>query len=326
MAYQEIFQTDLEVIVSELQRGTNQTAAFKTHLDQVVNLGSYDQIQWNEKWVKAAYAFGESFSNIDPNPYVTIIENLRTVDKKKNEILDFYLSEISVHADDIEDSIEFLEKLTKTYPNNPEIHNSYGILLKKNGETTNSIRPFRRAFKLNDTKFNEALYNCYLVRFDELIEQRDFNLALSTISTLLERETFKSWPHLHNHLITVCKRIEDHISFDSRMKDAENEIHRKIENETKLSQKRLIEIVGVFSAILAFIFSTITISKTFSFEESIVHICCLGLILTFFSTTLSLYFGKKVESILDNRILVFTVLLFTILIVITQLAFPLILN
>jgi NADH:ubiquinone oxidoreductase subunit 6 (subunit J) len=66
-------------------------------------------------------------------------------------------------------------------------------------------------------------------------------------------------------------------------------MRKELNNE----RRRIIEILGFFSAIVAFILSTVSVAKNFSFLEATYFIISLGLILILFLIAISVLFSSK---------------------------------
>ncbi len=97
----------------------------------------------------------------------------------------------------------------------------------------------------------------------------------------------------NNWILALTYRLKDSKQFESRLSSAENDFKQMIKTETEKESKRLIEILGFFSAIVAFILASVAISNPFSFEDALMFNISLGIILLIFVLVISLLFSQK---------------------------------
>jgi hypothetical protein len=171
--------------------------------------------------------------------------------------------------------------------------------------------------------FETSLYNTYIKHLNNLLSDSKYNEGTEIINKLLKDNTFRKEPHYHNYLISYNERFKDQIAFDQKLKDAEKSINEIVKQETQKGQNRIIEILGFFSAIMAFIFSTISIGKNFKFEEAIIFNISLGLTLLIFVLIINLLFSNKKIKIDDYRIALIIIIILSLLLIVTKFGVPL---
>ncbi|MCK4678943.1 MAG: hypothetical protein KAT48_12485, partial [Bacteroidales bacterium] len=118
-------------------------------------------------------------------------------------------------------------------------------------------------------------------------------LGLDHIDKRMESKIYKRDMAYNNWILALTYRLKDSKQFESRLSSAENDFKQMIKTETEKESKRLIEILGFFSAIVAFILASVAISNPFSFEDALMFNISLGIILLIFVLVISLLFSQK---------------------------------
>ena len=90
-----------------------------------------------------------------------------------------------------------------------------------------------------------------------------------------------------NKLYEVGLRIDDHIAFQQRLKILESDFKSKMTTELENERRRIVEVLGFFSGIIAFILSTVSIGKNFNFTQAIYFVISLGIVLILFTSSIS---------------------------------------
>lgn len=215
--------------------------------------------------------------------------------KDQQEVLDFYYSEIEYNSLPEEICTKRCEELIRKYPYNPEFRHTLGHFYNRKKMYINAIEQYRFAFnkdKMNDT-FESTLFNTYKSYFDTLIEEVKYDEALKACDELLDEALFRETIIFNNILVSTKDRIKDYIVLNKKIVKAEEDLKIKVEEATKSWQFKTIEILSFFSAIIAFIFSTISIGKNFNFIQALVFNIALGFTLILFVLVLNLIFSEK---------------------------------
>lgn len=315
-----IINKDLISIISLIEDGklTEKGGAlekFLKHIKDIEEIGRFDTKTWNYDWRRYVYEFGQKFKDINPIDFLNILsEAKKNLNKDSQEVLDFYYSEIDANTLPITSCTKRIESFINKYPYNPEFRHTSGHFYINNKDYLNAIEQYRFAFEKDkeSESFISSLFNCYLSYFESLIENSEYNNGLKLCDELIAEKIFKRDTTFNNYLISVKERFNDYIILNRKIKDAENEIKKIVATETNNGQLKIIEILGFFTAIIAFVFSTVTLGKNFEFNEAIIFNISLGATLITFALIMSLLFSRKQVKLFDFR-LILVVFMFGIL-------------
>lgn len=158
-------------------------------------------------------------------------------------------------------------------------------------------------YNQTDSNGNFTLYQkIYKSRFDFInivlksISSIDTNIKQITAAekqkTLEEIATFKQ--HTASEIQTTLNNVEN---IKKHTEDKNKEILddiAKFKQELSSEKTKIVEILAFFSSIIAFIFSTVSVGKMFSFQEALLFLAVLGLILICFVGVLSLILKKEI--------------------------------
>jgi tetratricopeptide (TPR) repeat protein len=298
---------------------------FKLHISTVKNLGRFSTKTWNPSWREAVYNFGGQFISLNPIEFLIILkEEKEKSNKDECETLDFYYSEIDYNSLPNDTWVPRIKKLIEKYPYNPEFRHSYAHSLLNNNKCKEAIEQYGYALDKDkdNNHFLSSLFNSYIKHLNNLLAESKHNEGIILINKLLKDNTFRKEPHYHNSLIGFNQRLDDQIAFNKKLNEAEKSIKEIVKNETQKGQNRIIEILGFFSAIMAFIFSTISIGKNFKFEEAIIFNISLGLTLLIFVLVINLLFSNKKIKLSDFRIGLIVVIVLSLLLIVAKFGIP----
>jgi len=330
MPYNNKYNQDLKAIIKLLDEGKingddGALEKFKTHISEVINIGRFNIAQWNLNWRNSVYDFGTKFPKVDPIDFLNVITDEKT-DKNKDqqEVLDFYYSEIDFNSLPQETCTSRLEGFVAKYPYNPEFRHTLGHFFKRNKDYEKAIDQYKFALDKNenDKIFKDSLFNCYKEYLELLIDNSDYQKGYSICNDLVSKRVFWGNGVLHNYLIGLSERFKDYILLNQKIVDAEVSIKEIVAKETQKGQFKVIEILGFFTAIIAFIFSTVSIGKNFSFNEAIIFNISLGIILLLFVLVINLFFTSKEIKLFDFRILLFVILTLSLLLIVSKFGIP----
>lgn len=319
----KIIITELSAIIVDVNSNKTENALelFKEHIHKVINIGRYKQETWDYQWRELVYKFGESFQDKDPVDFLKVItqEKHKCDEKDEREVLDFYYSEI--HANTLNNSFctEYFEHLIKEYPYNPEFRHSLGHYYSNNDKYEEAFENYLfsyekdkecNTFELNLVNFGKTYANI-------LISKGEYQKAQQILNTILNHKELDS--EFNNVLIIIKERIKDYIDLNNKISQAEQNIIAKYKEVMQKEQFKTIEILSIFTAIVAFIFSTVSISQSFSLDEALIFIISLGLVLILFIDVTHLFFSyKKPTSFLDYRILLMIILVTSLFVIISK--------
>lgn len=186
-----------------------------------------------------------------------------------------------------------------------------------------AITEYKLALKIEPTN-NVYLGNRFTAEhkyLTQLIADSEYQKGKEYLKVVFAESTYVREPHYHNSLIDFNARLDDHILFQDKLKNLENEFKAKMHSELENERKRIIEVLGFFSALVAFILSTVSIGKNFSFIEATYFIVALGIILILFAVSIStLFTTSKTELFKDRKfwILIIGLLLLFLFIIMTN--------
>ncbi len=156
MTFDKKFNTDLQAIIKLIDEGNinNENGAldkFKAHVKEVATIGRFSLENWNYEWRDNVYKFGTKFSNLNPIDFLNILTEAKNeLNKDKQEVLDFYYSEIDFNSLPQESCTTRLENLISKYPYNPEFRHTLGHFYKRKAEFLKAIEQYKFALKKDE--------------------------------------------------------------------------------------------------------------------------------------------------------------------------------
>ncbi|MDO8497056.1 MAG: hypothetical protein Q7S61_00735 [bacterium] len=305
--WQTSFLSDLNTIIDSIRNsGFSATEnIFISYLSSLRSIGSYSKNIWNSEWRKKVYELGTLFEE-DASRVLEIIR----IEKANNgnfEALDFLYSEILWNF--FEDKNTFvkdeIKRFIREYPGNPEFHHTYSHILEMNGNYKISILESQHA--LSQEKDNHDFIYTYTGKvktyFEYLIDKNKIDDASDLLQNAKKYyESILPWQksfvvRLNNtaRLTSLEDRLSDHKTIQKQVINFSGLIDSKINRE----QRRLIEILGFFSAILAFILTNITIvfAAKFSVKDVLLVMFSMAILLLIFVISISYLFGRNTHNI-----------------------------
>lgn len=310
----------IELLDNKKIHGPNEAVEkFKLHLDDVVTFGRFSIETWDKMWRISVYKFGTKFKDIDPIDFLKALTNKKQLlDKDKQEVLDFYYSEIESNSLPDETCSARIEALVSKYPYNPEFQHTFGHFCVKRNNYETAIEHYRFSLskdKTNET-FRKSLFIVYSVYLESFIDKSDYEKGQKICEDLITEKLFWEEHIYHNIFVSLKERFKDYIVLNKKILDAEVSIKEIISKETNKSQLKIIEILGFFTAIIAFVFSTVSIGKNFNFSEAIIFNVSLGITLGIFVLMISLLFSIKDVKLLDYRMILFAIMIISLVLIV----------
>jgi tetratricopeptide (TPR) repeat protein len=321
----------LEKIINLIKQDNDIDALveFDIFLNFVGNMNSFSSERWDIDWRKKVYEFGILFKKKKTGVFLDAVnKKLELVTEEKKEALEFIASEIiwnffDSFGNDVEYFLKCIKELIKKYPTNPEFHHSYSHCLRMNGNYEFSIAEAKIAYAIEPA--NLIFYKTCFVRhkdyFDFLLSKNKFDKAekfLEEIRFIVKENDFV----FNNMLVSFKDRIDDHRNINKKIGDVDMQIAKALNGE----RKRTIEILGVFVAIIGFIFVNINIAlQNLKIKEILLLMFSMALILIIFATSISYIFSigapdRKFFSFLTNKkfwvIIILSSILYSITIII----------
>lgn len=257
--------------------------------------------QWNKDWIKSVYELGNVFSDKDAGLILRVIEDVKSRSSEK-EVFDFIYSEIIWNF--FEQNNEYIKNTFKEfllkYPTNPEFHHSYSHYLENNKNYDQALFEAKTACRLDGDNilFQYNYLHKIKTYFNFLLEKGSLEKARTLLKEGKEfldsviKPGLGRW-EFFSSLSSMEDRLHDYEAIDKKVKFFEKEI----QNTIKIEQRVLIEILGIFSAIIAFILTNITIFvSSLTPREAMYLMIGLAIVLLIFVMSLSFLFGSRYRS------------------------------
>lgn len=304
--YSDNFTNHLNDIISlikdeKIEGENGAIEKFKLYLEEIIEIGPFDKANWRQDWRKKVWKFGELFKNENPYQFIRLIDNKLLIEKV--EVIEFLRSEIIVNFLPDFECKKQLEILIESYPLNPEFRNTLGHYYSREKETLKAIEQYKIAHRLDlsNEEFQNSVFGADQLYLDELLEKSLYDDGHDYIDKLLDDKDYIAFGNnVRKTLLDYKKRFTDYLTFEKKLKTIESDFKNKINTQLENERKRIVEILGFFSAIVAFILSTISIAKDFSFVEAVFFIIILAFMLIIFNITLSLLFTNSKISLLKD--------------------------
>lgn len=319
--YKDIYSNHIIDIIELIKKnkinGENEALEkFKEYLETIQEIGNFSILDWRKDWRQKIWKFGEEFKKINPSDFLNLIdEKLNSSTKINKEVLEFIRSEIIVNYLPDNECKKQLEILIENYPLNPEFRNTLGHYFSKENQLKLSIEQYKLAFKIdsNNHSFLQNSFSKDQEYLDDLIKKGEYFEGKNYVKSLLDDTDYiNAGTNIRTTLVDFTRRFDDHIHFQEKLYSLEKDFKEKMNSELDIERKRIVEILGFFSAIVAFILSTVSIGKNFSFLEAIYFIVALGIILILFNVSLSFLFSTTKTNLFKDAkfwILIFSLLL-----------------
>lgn len=317
MAYLPQYLIDLNLIIADTEAGkiTGSNEAldkFKIFVTQIKNIGRYSVANWPSSFMSRIYEFGKSFSIIDPTEFLTAIEDEILISSfAEREILHVIKSEILWNFENHLKQESTLIELLQQYVANAELMHTLGHIKNEKKNYIEAIELYTQAHRINPSDtFLSAKFKIDLDYVEYLIENEKYEAAESLIEDRISDEIYNGNFIRQNWFVFLKNRIKDYKLLNRKALKKEAELKKMLDAEFQAERRKVIELLGLFTAIIAFIFTTVSIAKSFDFSQAINFITCLGLVLIAFAVTISLVFHQKtIVFYKDTRLYVLLVII-----------------
>lgn len=290
-----------KVVKGEIEGDNSASSLFSTYIDTLLNTGLFSVKDWPLDWQKKHLFFFSVFGESQEAIHVflkQIKRKMREVSKHEpKEVLHYlYLGFLFYARMDRGVSVlEYSKTLLRQYPKHPDFFRYHALSLSREGLHKSAVEEMKLAMQYAEK--NEIYVTDLLAvetkYLEELIGNRHFNEAEYFLNR--QEEYYQAffggaeWALIHRQLILFKSRLSDHRSVGRVLEKIGETITEKTEGE----RRRLVEVLGVFSAILAFIFMNIQIATKFTFYEAFWLMLTMGDLLLIFAITLSYVFNRS---------------------------------
>lgn len=304
--WKDEYLSNLNIVIDFISKGDIDNAKIKLadYLIELRNIGGYEKNIWRVNWRLRLYEFGKLFTDDASWIFPLIEEEIRI--RGSYEALDFLHSEIMWNFfDNKNDCVkDEIKSFIKKYKSNPEFHHSYSHILEYNKNYELAVSESKHA--LSQEKDNYIFLYTYTDKVKKYFDHLINNGKLDEATNLLEIEE-KYYqlisPNQKDFIVKLNNtaafsmlrdRLKDHITISKRVEYFSQEIDKKINFE----QKKLIEVLGLFSAILGFILTNISIGiSNLHLRDMMTLMISMAVTLIIFAITISYLFGRGNRSI-----------------------------
>lgn len=289
---------------------------FKEFLQELVKLGSYNVNTWriSENLKRWQHYVALAQSQYAPSIKIELERQiLNSSNEEETEVLECLLFEIlwgmgSGKSKDyylkMQDKVE--ELLIK-YPYNIELEytsgHTYGMV-KDNFKKTTAVYKLcfdkwginRVPSELVNQEYNRQInYVQYLLEEEKYL---DADLILQSIS---ENPHFKQDTFFNNHTRVYLDRLRDRKFLEAKVNRVEKTFKNSMHDETSAQNKKSIEQLGLFSAVITFIVTAAASSLNSNQTSAPIILITIGLILVLLIGTISLFNANPKKIWSDNR-------------------------
>lgn len=269
---------------------------FKAYLVTLKDLGPFSLTSWPMNFRQEVYRFGETFAKRDAGEFLREITSAEELYTDGIEIYGFFKSEIvwNFFEQNNEYNRKLLREFTRRFPENPEFHHSYSHFLAKNGSSEQALFEVLTSLKIDPGNF--AFINTYAGRLKNHFEQLLSSGKIEAAESFLHEQNNKihESDSLRSLDLSWFRSLRDRLKDYKMMKNRIDFFEKEIESKINREQKRLIEVLGIFAAIISFILTSINIGISgLNIRDMLMLMIGMALILMIFSVSISYLFGAR---------------------------------
>ena len=307
-------------IITNLKNGKREEAykLFTEYLPGLEEKKEFSSNSWTISWRRAIYELGKEIAKINYQDFIELLETWRDKQdgRKEKEPYDFVMSEIYANIDawNVDQKVCYFQELIEKYPQNPEFWHDKGNCLREDTDIIEAMKCFKKAYEMEkvNTLFVLDWVNTVKCYIDNLIKERQYQDARQYAEEICKNKGISE--ELNNIFVLTLDRIKDAERIDKQLASSKTEIENYAKGIIQKSQFKTIEILSIFTAIIAVVFSTITIAQRYTFHEALVLCISLAILLLVFLCVVHLLFAEHNRSVIMlMTIVVLLSLLFIIL-------------
>ncbi|QQR84215.1 hypothetical protein IPJ72_03450 [Candidatus Peregrinibacteria bacterium] len=283
------------IIEKELQGESGAYKKFEEYVKYIKKtLGCYEAKKWRKDWRENIYEFGRLFEKNDAGEFIKILSKEFQDEDESNEVIEFVKSEIIANYFSMDSSFatDYFESIVKKYPTNPEFHYTYSHYLNKSGNYKKAIDECRIAVKIepSNNDFGNTSFNREKTYFDVQILNGKILEAENQLQEMRNFDHYGSNMIFNNIMVALGDRLNDHKIIEKKIAQIDGIITEKTEEE----RRKLIEVIGIFVAIMGFIFTNVNIVlKNLVVKEMMLLMLEMALIFLIFGISISYIFQKE---------------------------------
>ncbi|EOX4456749.1 hypothetical protein ACJ5M8_001782 [Vibrio antiquarius] len=301
--------------------------SFDSLLLDFVKLGHYSTSSWpityTSKWWGHFVALGKSKYIGYFLGKISEHRNMPGISLEELEPLDYLDMELRwaqcSGQEDIHRQTELITMLTEKYPYNIEFVHTYAHILSLiPGRESEAHAKYKQCFlawgqRGTPPESIQAEFNRQMLRANSLIEDSSFLDAEIELDSMSSFSFYTSDPIYNNSITAMRQRIRDRKFTHAKALEIERNVKENIRAESDAQNKKSIEQLGLFSAVITFIVTAA--ASSFNSDKALtpVILIAIGLVLVVLLTTISLCNNPPKYALKDKRSWVLAAYLFVTL-------------
>lgn len=275
-------------------------STFDEFLDIFVGIGHYSRKTWP---IEHTSNWWVHFNKLTKTEYIShflakVNQRIKDPNTAPSALEPLCFLDIELRWAESEEEVDrkVLEELTTKYiaeyPYNLELLHSRAHLLSLDEETSSeSLDKYKMCFekwgKNTPKRMLSLVFNEQVNRFNKLIDKSEFEAARGVLNKLSECDFYTDNPLSNNNIFALRQRLKDREFTQEKAREIESNIQSRMRLESETQNKKSIEQLGLFSAVITFIV-TAAASSFNSFKAlTPVILISIGLILVLLIATIS---------------------------------------
>ena len=295
----EKLQNDLTKVLQRAEQGKFDEALtlFETYLDGLFASNVRNVANWTFAWKSRHILFFKAFRDQAKKSHdlLSILDKKKKADRETLELYDYLRVCLIFHANEKSSfSNEELRALVRKYPSHPDFHFYYGLFLARSKSYPQAIEELKYCMRLSEHAeyYLPDLLHVETQYFEVLILEKDFHSAEQFISSM--QSYYQSyfhqaeWAWLHRQLILSKVRVQDHRMLSMQF----DKVGQIVVEKTEKERRRLVEVLGVFAAFLAFIFANVQMITNYPLHHAFYLLLTMADLLLIFVLVISFIFDR----------------------------------
>ncbi|MBL1457459.1 MAG: hypothetical protein COA34_006260 [Methylophaga sp.] len=302
-------QDNLKVLEKDDKRA-DALVLFEQYLNKICAIGPYNLDDWPLSWTKTVWAYASNVPDSYSNLYIHRIDNLIKQKPECSEQLEFLKVELMWNRHGVHEfAQEYVKNLVHKYPFNVEFKHSYGHTLvadKSNLDLVEEgIDQYLKCLSLWGNIYGElvkVVVNLGIRLSQTRANKGQYDEALELLDKLLKIEVVTLDSNFNNILVMHKDYVRSSKLLEQRLDGMEKRISFDFDERLSNERKKTFELLGLFTAIISFILSTVSLIGVINYEYLLPVLLSLGFILVMFVLTISLSVNPRLNLKTDFRI------------------------
>ncbi|HDM8235700.1 TPA: hypothetical protein P0E28_005207, partial [Vibrio campbellii] len=283
-------------------------SGFLTFMEELVSIGPYSKKNWHISFTSRLWEFfaklakyenvSQLLHNVDSRIGIASSNELEALEFVRIELLWGNVSQTKILRHEI-------ERLVEKYPYNLEfVHALANVLISQDEEKFTAIRLYRQCIDAWGKDYNDIVkdtYNYEMSFYKEALESGDYLNAEKQIDYIKSYQPYKRSPFFNNNTLLFQERLKDRKFTEALASKIERELKESVNKEYEGQNKKNLENLGVFSAIITFIITAAASAYNADQQNTPLILLSIGLILILFMTSVMLFNDKPQALFKDFR-------------------------